>query len=141
ATLLGELDELIQTAAGEDLPAVDRARLWFLCGSLCADDPDTRDRAEDAYRKGLAFQPGHTGAACRLALLMLDRGDQAGALAEIERALRVDASHGLAWRNAARVLDAQSPSLGGVVGRLLDAANPGGGRAAGGVGARPVPAG
>jgi signal transduction histidine kinase len=71
---------------------------------------------------------------------MLDRGDQAGALAEIERALRIDASHGLAWRNAARMLDAQSPSLGVVVGRLLDAANPGAGSAAGGVAPRLVTA-
>src|SRR5678815_5451984 len=99
-----------------------------------------RAEAEDAYRKGLAFQPGHTAAACRLALLMLDRGDQAGALSEIERALRIDASHGMAWRNAARMLDAQSPSLGVVVGRLLDAANPGAGSAAGGVAPRLVTA-
>jgi signal transduction histidine kinase len=71
---------------------------------------------------------------------MLDRGDQAGALSEIERALRIDANHGLAWRNAARMLDAQSPSLGVVVGRLLDAANPGAGSAAGGVAPRLVTA-
>jgi signal transduction histidine kinase len=138
--LLAELESLIQAAVGEDLAAVDRARLQFLYGSLCADDPETRGQAEDAYRKGLAFQPGHTAAACRLALLMLDRGDQAGALAEIERALRIDASHGLAWRNAARMLDAQSPSLGVVVGRLLDAAHPGAGSAAGGVAPRLVTA-
>jgi len=140
AALLAELESLIQAAVGEDLAAVDRARLQFLYGSLCAEDPATRGQAEDAYRKGLAFQPGHTAAACRLALLMLERGDQAGALAEIERALRIDASHGLAWRNAARMLDAQSPSLGIVVGRLLDAANPGAGSAAGGVAPRLVTA-
>jgi signal transduction histidine kinase len=139
-SILTELDELILVAAGEAMPAVDRARLWFLYAAVCSDDPAKRDRAEDAYRKGLAFQPGHTGAACRLALLMLDRGDQAGALAEIERALRIDASHGLAWRNAARMLDAQSPSLGVVVGRLLDAANPGAGSVAGGVAPRLVTA-
>ena len=138
--LAGELEALIHAAAGEPMPAVDRARLWFLYASLCADEPRTRDRAEDAYRKGLAFQPGQTGAACRLALLMLDRGDQAGALVEIERALRIDANHGLAWRNAARMLDAQSPSLGVVVGRLLDAANPGAGSAAGEVAPRLVTA-
>jgi signal transduction histidine kinase len=140
AALLTELETLIQAAVGEDLAAVDRARLQFLYGSLCAEDPETRAQAEDAYRKGLAFQPGHTAAACRLALLMLDRGDQAGALAEIERTLRIDASHGLAWRNAARMLDAQSPSLGVVVGRLLDAANPGAGSAAGAVAPRLVTA-
>jgi signal transduction histidine kinase len=71
---------------------------------------------------------------------MFDRGDQAGALAEIERALRIDANHGMAWRNAARMLDAQSPSLGVVVGRLLDAANPGAGSAAAGVAPRLVTA-
>lgn len=140
AALLAELESLIQAAVGEDLAAVDRARLQFLYASLCAEDPETRGQAEDAYRKGLAFQPGHTAAACRLALLMLDRGDQAGALAEIERALRIDANHGLAWRNAARMLDASSPSLGVVVGRLLDAAHPGAGSAAGGVAPRLVTA-
>jgi signal transduction histidine kinase len=111
-----------------------------LRASLFEDDPQTRDRAEEAYRKGLSFQPSHTAAACRLALLVLDRGDQAGALAEIERALRIDASHGMAWRNAARMLDATSPSLGVVVGRLLDAANPGAGAAAANVAPRLVTA-
>ena len=139
--LLAELDELARAAANEpELAAVDRARLWFLQAAVCEDGPTTRDRAEDAYRKGLAFQPGHTGAACKLALLMLERGDQDGAIREIERALRIDASHGLAWRNAARMLDAQSPSLGVIVGRLLDAANPGAGTAAGGVAPRLVTA-
>ncbi|HEU4613937.1 MAG TPA: ATP-binding protein, partial [Kofleriaceae bacterium] len=138
--LIGELEALAHAVAATDLAAVDRARLHFLRASLCEDDPDTRERAEDAYRKGLTFQPGNTAAACRLALLVLDRGDQAGALAEIERALRIDASHGMAWRNAARMLDAQSPSLGVVVGRLLDAANPGAGSAAGDVAPRLVTA-
>jgi signal transduction histidine kinase len=138
--LIGELETLALNVAGEDLAAIDRARLHFLRASLCEDDPNTRERAEAAYRKGLTFQPGHTAAACRLALLVLDRGDQAGALAEIERALRIDASHGMAWRNAARMLDAQSPSLGVVVGRLLDAANPGAGSAAGSVAPRLVTA-
>ncbi|HUJ57360.1 MAG TPA: ATP-binding protein [Kofleriaceae bacterium] len=140
AELAAELDALAHDAAGEQLAAVERARLCFLRAALCEDDPATRDRAEDAYRKGLAFQPGHTAAACRLALLVLERGDQAGALAEIERALRIDASSGGAWRNAARMLDAQSPSLGAVVSRLLDAANPGAGAAAAGVAPRLVTA-
>jgi signal transduction histidine kinase len=138
--LLAELDAVVHSSGGEELTAIDRARLYFLRASLCEDDSDTRDRAEESYRKGLAFQPGHTAAACRLALLVLDRGDQAGALAEIERALRIDSSHGLAWRNAARMLDAQSPSLGVIVERLLDAANPGAGSAAAGVAPRLVTA-
>ncbi|MGE0872172.1 MAG: ATP-binding protein [Kofleriaceae bacterium] len=128
--LIRELEPLIDTAMAEQLPAADRARLWFLYGSLCAERNAGDDLAEAAYRKGLAFQPGHTGAACRLALLMLERGDRAGALAEIERALRVDATHGMAWRNAARMIDPGSPSLGVVVSRLLDAADPGAGTAA-----------
>jgi len=138
--LVGELDGFAAAAANEALSAAERARLAFLRAGLYEDDPQTRDRAEDAYRKGLAFQPGHTAAACRLALLVLDRGDQAGALAEIERALRIDSSYGMAWRNAARMLDASSPSLGVVVSKLLDAANPGAGAAAGGVAPRLVTA-
>jgi signal transduction histidine kinase len=118
----------------------ERARAWFLLASTYEADPRTSDRAEQAYRRGLTFQPGHAIAACRLALLMLDRGDGAGALAEIERALRVDAGHGPTWRQAARVLDgqlgAQGPALKEVVVRLLDAANPGAGAAAGGVAPR-----
>ncbi|MFT3699372.1 MAG: ATP-binding protein [Kofleriaceae bacterium] len=139
-TLIGELEAFAAAAASEPLSAAERARMSFLRASLYEDDPQTRERAEDAYRKGLAFQPGHTAAACRLALLVLDRGDQAGALAEIERALRIDASYGLAWRNAARMLDASSPSLGVVVSKLLDAANPGAGVVAGGVAPRLVTA-
>ena len=139
--LIAEAVALIDAPADDaGLAPTDRARIHFVHASLCEDDPATRDRAEAAYRKGLAFQPGHTGAACRLAVLVLERGDQAGALAEIERALRVDASFGLAWRNAARMLDAQSPSLAAVVGRLLEAANPGAGSAAGGVAPRLVTA-
>jgi signal transduction histidine kinase len=138
--LVSELDALAQAGAGELLAAGDRARLHFLRARVYEDDPATHARAEEAYRKGLTFQPGHTAAACRLALLVLDRGDQAGALAEIERALRIDSSYGAAWRNAARMLDAASPSLGVVVGRLLDAANPGAGAAAGGVAPRLVTA-
>jgi signal transduction histidine kinase len=138
--LIGELDGFAAASTNDELTAPERARLAFLRAGLYEDDPQTRERAEDAYRKGLAFQPGHTAAACRLALLVLDRGDQAGALAEIERALRIDASYGLAWRNAARMLDASSPSLGVVVSKLLDAANPGAGVAAGGVAPRLVTA-
>jgi len=138
--LLAELDAFAHAAANQPLAATERARLYFLRAGLCEDDPRTRDSAEDAYRKGLAFQPGHTGAACRLALLVLERGDHGGALAEIERALRIDASHGLAWRNAARMLDAQSPHLGASISKLLDAANPGAGTAAGGVAPRLVTA-
>jgi signal transduction histidine kinase len=140
AELIGELEALAHAVAATNLAAIDRARLHFLRASLCEDDPSTRDRAEEAYRKGLTFQPGNTAAACRLALLVLERGDQVGALAEIERALRIDASHGMAWRNAARMLDAQSPSLGVIVGRLLDAANPGAGSAAAAVAPRLVTA-
>ena len=114
---------------------VELARIYFLLASAYEDDPAAADRAEMCYRKGLALRPGHAAAANRLALLTLARGDSEAALAEIERALRIDAGHGLAWRNAARVLDASSPGPGlpEVVERLLDAAIPGAGTAAGGV--------
>ncbi len=138
--LAAELDALAHATAAEPLPAADRARIHFLRAGLYEETPETRDRAEDAYRKGLAFQPGNMAAACRLALLVLDRGDQTGALAEIERALRIDASNGVAWRNAARMLDAASPSLDVIVSRLLDAAHPGAGAAAAGVAPRLVTA-
>lgn len=138
--LVAELEQLTQAMSGEDVPSGERARLCFLRAALYEDDPQLRDRAEDAYRRGLAFQPGHTAAACRLALILLERGDQSGALAEIERALRVDASYGLAWRNAARILDASSLSLSAVVSKLLDAAHPGAGSAAATVAPRLVAA-
>jgi len=104
---------------------VEQARVWFLLATALEDEPATRSRAEDAYRRGLRLRPSHAEAACRLALLLLDRGDADGALAEIERALRIDAGYGLAWRNAARLADPASPGLVDVVGRLLDAAAPG----------------
>ncbi len=104
---------------------VEQARVWFLLATALEDEPATRSRAEDAYRRGLRLRPSHAEAACRLALLILDRGDADGALAEIERALRIDAGYGLAWRNAARLADPASPGLVDVVGRLLDAAAPG----------------
>ncbi len=140
--------------------SVERARIYFLLAAAFEDDPAAAPRAEEAYRKGLALRPGHAVAACSLALLMLDRGDADAALGEVERALRIDAGFGLAWRNAARVLDTSIGVLGGglggglggvpgsrdsvvagrgladVVGRLLDAAHPGAGAAAGSVAPR-----
>ncbi|MEZ4401986.1 MAG: ATP-binding protein [Kofleriaceae bacterium] len=120
---------LAQIAGAEAM--VEQARVWFLLADALADDPATRDRAEAAYRRGLRLRPTHAEAACRLALLVLDRGDAAGALAELERVLRVDASHGPAWRSAARLVDPASPGLPEVVARLLDAAVPGVGALAG----------
>ncbi|MCG8422436.1 MAG: ATP-binding protein [Proteobacteria bacterium] len=121
---------------------VELAAVYFLLASAYEDDPATVGKAEECYRKGLALRPGHAAAANRLALLTLARGDNEAALAEIERALRIDAGYGLAWRNAARVLDASSPGPGlpELVERLLDAANPGAGTAAGGAAPRLVTA-
>ncbi|MCB9571003.1 MAG: hypothetical protein H6709_02835 [Kofleriaceae bacterium] len=146
AARAGAVEEL-ERIAGElaDDPrhgtSVERARVWFLLAAAYEDDPAAVGRAEDAYRKGLSLRPGHALAACRLALLILERGDAEGALAEIERALRIDAGFGLAWRNAARVLDTSinlgdGHGLADVVGRLLDAAYPGAGSAAGTVAPR-----
>lgn len=137
-----ELSALAQRLESEASPEsnVELARVWFLLAAAYEDDPATRGQAEEAYRKGLRLRPGHAEAACRLALLILDRGDTDAALGEIERALRIDAGHGLAWRNAARMLDASSPALTDVVERLLDAAQPGAGAAAGHVAPRLVTA-
>ncbi len=132
---IGELEMLAeaQLAGGRRPEVAERARAWFLLAKACEDDPQRGERAMASYRRGLALQPGHVEAACRLALLLLARGDAEAALAEIERVLRVDHSHGAAWRNAARLLDVQSPTVAAVVGRILDAAAPGAGRAAGSV--------
>lgn len=139
----------LETLAAEmsDDPAgpphsVELARIHFLLGSAWADDPAWLERAEAAYRDGLKLRPGHAGAANQLALLALARGDLSGALDDIERALRIDAAHGLAWRSAARVLEASSPgaALPGLVERILDAAWPGAGSAAGQVAPRLITA-
>ena len=122
--------------------SVDLARAYFLIGSAYADDPAQLDRSEKAYREGLRRRPGHASAANQLALLALARGDLGSALEDIELALRIDAAHGLSWRSAARVLEASSPgaALPGLVGRILDAAWPGAGSAAGPVAPRLVTA-
>lgn len=135
AEAIAELERLVAEMTETPLSAddnVELARACFLLAAAYEDDPARVDQAEDLYRKGLAFRPGHAMAANRLALLALARGDGDAALAAIERALRIDAAHGLAWRSAARVLDASSTRAGlpEVVGRLLDAATPGAGRAA-----------
>jgi signal transduction histidine kinase len=139
---VAELHRLANQLEAEASPEsnVELARVWFLLAAAYEDDPSNAARAEEAYRKGLRLRPGHAEAACRLALLILDRGDTEAALGEIERALRIDAGHGLAWRNAARMLDSSSPALADVVERLLDAALPGAGAAAGHVAPRLVTA-
>ncbi len=139
---VAELHALANQLEAEASPEtnVELARVWFLLAAAYEDDKTHAARAEDAYRKGLRLRPGHAEAACRLALIILDRGDTEAALGEIERALRIDAGHGLAWRNAARMLDASSPALAEVVERLLDAALPGAGAAAGHVAPRLVTA-
>jgi signal transduction histidine kinase len=139
---VAELHNLATQLEAEASPEtnVELARVWFLLAAAYEDEPGDAARAEEAYRKGLRLRPGHAEAACRLALIILDRGDTEAALSEIERALRIDAGHGLAWRNAARMLDASSPALAEVVERLLDAALPGAGAAAGGVAPRLVTA-
>jgi signal transduction histidine kinase len=135
AAAIAELGQIQTELTEEGRPesTVERARVWFLLAAAHEGDASTAAEAEAAYRQGLMLRPGHADAACRLALLMLDRGDSEGALAALERALRIDAGLGMAWRNAARMLDSSSPALAEVVERLLDAALPGAGTAAGGV--------
>ena len=139
---LDALAEEVKAVPTAPLESVDLARVYFLLGSAWADDPARLDRAERSYREGLRLRPGHAGAANQLALLALARGDVMTALGDIELALRIDSSHGLAWRSAARVLEAVSPgaALPGLVERILDAAWPGAGSAAGRVAPRLVTA-
>lgn len=123
------------SAVAERLPVHDtlqRARVLFLLATAYEDDPSEIGRAEQSYRDGLRLRPGHAAAANRLARLGLSHGDVDAALNEVERALRIDASHGLVWRNAARVVDACSrgSQLEQAVERLLDAAQPGAGASA-----------
>ena len=132
---LADLDALadeVKAAPAAPLESIDLARVYFLLGSAWADDPARQGRAERAYRDGLRLRPGHAGAANQLALLALARGDVMTALGDIELALRIDSAHGLAWRSAARVLEAVSPgaALPGLVERILDAAWPGAGSGA-----------
>ncbi len=136
------LAEEVKGAPAAPLESVDLARVYFLLGSAWADDPARQGRAERSYREGLRLRPGHAGAANQLALLALARGDVMTALGDIELALRIDSAHGLAWRSAARVLEAVSPgaALPGLVERILDAAWPGAGSAAGQVAPRLVTA-
>lgn len=135
ASALAELETLAsEMGAAPVAPSesVELARVYFLLGSAYADDPLRVERAEKAYREGLRLRPGHAAAANQLALLALARGDVMTALGDIERALRIDSGHVLAWRSAARVLEAVSPgaALPGLVERILDAAWPGAGSAA-----------
>lgn len=137
-----ELQRELANAAPSVAANLELARIYFLLAAAHEDDPGSTTHAEAAYRKGLKLRPGHAAAANRLALLTLARGDSEEALEAIERALRIDADHGLAWRAAARVLDASSPGPGlpRVVERLLDAAHPGAGAAAADVAPRLVAA-
>ncbi len=111
---------------------IDFARVCVLLASAYEDEPGGGERAEALYRRASAARPGYVGAAIRLALLALARGDEAGALAAIERTLRVDTDHGLAWRIAAEVLDVSGHGLASArqLEGLLDAREPGAGVAA-----------
>ncbi|HKE16157.1 MAG TPA: ATP-binding protein [Kofleriaceae bacterium] len=142
---LADLEALAADMSGDPVgpvESVELARVFFLLGSAYGEDPAQLERSERAYREGLRRRPGHAGAANQLALLALARGDLVAAIEDIELALRIDAAHGLSWRSAARVLEASSPgaALPGLVGRILDAAWPGAGSAAGRVAPRLVTA-
>ncbi len=139
---LESLAEEMKASVASVVGNVELARVYFLLAAAYEDDPTTSGKAEDAYRSGLKLRPGHAAAANRLALLTLARGDSDGALLQVERSLRIDADHGLAWRNAARVLGVSGAGadLGELVERLLDAAKPGAGAAAGVVAPRLITA-
>ncbi|MBP6628945.1 MAG: hypothetical protein KA297_05920 [Kofleriaceae bacterium] len=148
-TLIRALAALVEDAPAVVLAPLDQARAWFTLAGACERaGADQLARAEAAYRRGLALRPTEVAATTRLALLLLARGDEAGAIDQLERALRVDAGLGGTWRQAARMLDAAlaassgapAPALRELVVRLLDAANPGAGALAGAVAPRLVSA-
>lgn len=95
-------------------------------------DSDGGAAAEAAYRDALAACPGLASAAGELAALALAAADYPAAEAATERALRGDPAQDLAWRDAARVIDALSAGTGlrAAVARLLEAAEPAAGVAA-----------
>ncbi len=136
AKAVEDLEQLgAELESDERADNVFRAKICFLLAGAYEDDPAGVAKAEAAYERGLTLRPGHAAAANKLALIRLSRGDRSAALAAIERALRIDSAHQLAWRNAARVLDASpsSAAVHEVVARILEAAQPGAGTAAGGV--------
>ncbi|HUH03265.1 MAG TPA: ATP-binding protein [Kofleriaceae bacterium] len=105
------------------------AQVALMRAALFEDDPATAAEAEACYREGVRLRPGNAAPMGHLALLALSRGDQEGAMAEIERALRIDGDERNGWRNAARAVFAAGPgpdaSL--VIERVVEAARSGAG--------------
>lgn len=105
------------------------AQVALMRAALFDDDPATAGEAEACYREGVRLRPGNASAMGHLALLALSRGDQEGAIAEIERALRINADERGGWRNAARAVFAAGPGpyASEVIERVVDAARSGAG--------------
>jgi signal transduction histidine kinase len=104
----------------------ERARVYFLLGAACEDDPARAADAERWYRQALALRPGNAATVARLARLVLARGDHEGARAAIEQALRLDPDDRVAWRGAARVAAAApAADAAEVLVAALGAASPG----------------
>lgn len=80
------------------------AQECFLEGCRLDVDENTRAAAERAYRRALALEPGHSGAATNLGTLLLAKGDLAGAEELFVRAAAFDPSQCEAVYNLAWVL-------------------------------------
>lgn len=121
-------DELGEALAGTPQGDIG-ARVALLRATLFSDDPATAAEAETCYREGVRLRPGNAAALGHLALLALSRGDQDGAVAEIERALAIDADERGGWRNAARAVFAAGPGpeASEVIERVVEAARSGAG--------------
>lgn len=128
---IAELGALAAELEDEADANIELARVYFLLASAYEDDPATRDRAEAAYQRGLALRPSVSTAATHLAEMTLARGDYAAALTAVERALRIDGHHAGAWQSAVRLTGAARPLGREAAARVLDAAQPGSGLAAG----------
>jgi tetratricopeptide (TPR) repeat protein len=66
------------------------------------------DQAERLYRQASTADPRNSIAVVGLARVALERGDEAGALAEAERALTIDPENEVARRMAARLREVRS---------------------------------
>ncbi len=128
---ISELNALAKELEEEADASIELARVYFLLASAYEDDPATRDRAEAAYQRGLALRPNVATAATHLAEMTLARGDYGEALSAVERALRIDGHHAGAWQSAVRLASAARPLGREAAAKVLDAAEPGSGIAAG----------
>ncbi|MBI4861218.1 MAG: tetratricopeptide repeat protein [Candidatus Riflebacteria bacterium] len=99
------LREVLELPVSEDeVKRRQLARAWFLLGSLYDDLPDRYPDAIEAYRKGLALEPGFSTAHNNLGALYLQSGNDQQALEHLEQALLAAPNSRNVHRNLAKLL-------------------------------------